>query len=84
MRELLTTFRLKMEGQDLPSALRQTVDEFIERGNLSIELDIDLEGCSLTPNEEIHVLHIVSRITSYNVCYTKLLRCACVWSEVHE
>lgn len=64
LRELLTTFRLKMEGQDLSSALRQTVDEFIERGNLAIELDINLEGCSLTPNEEIHILHIVREALS--------------------
>lgn len=64
LRELLTTFRLRMEGQDLPSALRQTVDEFIGRGNLGIELAIDLEGCALSPNEEIHVLHIVREALS--------------------
>ncbi len=64
LRELLTTFRLKMEGQDLPSALRQTVDEFIDRGSLSIELALELEGCPLSPNEEIHVLHIVREALS--------------------
>jgi two-component system nitrate/nitrite sensor histidine kinase NarX len=64
LRELLTTFRLKMEGQDLPSALRQTVEEFMERGHLRIELAIDLDGCPLSPNEEIHVLHIVREALS--------------------
>jgi two-component system nitrate/nitrite sensor histidine kinase NarX len=64
LRELLTTFRLKMEGQDLASALRQTVDEFSERGGLEINLDIALEGCALTPNEEIHILHVVREALS--------------------
>lgn len=64
LRELLTTFRLKMEGQDLASALRQTVDEFAERGGLEIGLEIALEGCPLTPNEEIHVLHVVREALS--------------------
>lgn len=64
LRELLTTFRLKMEGQDLASALRQTVAEFSERGGLEVGLDIALEGCPLTPNEEIHVLHVVREALS--------------------
>ena len=64
LRELLTTFRLKMEGQDLASALRQTVDEFAERGELEIGLEIALDGCPLTPNEEIHVLHVVREALS--------------------
>jgi two-component system, NarL family, nitrate/nitrite sensor histidine kinase NarX len=64
LRELLTTFRLKMEGQDLASALRQTVAEFTERGELDIELQIGLEDCSLTPNEEIHILHVVREALS--------------------
>jgi two-component system nitrate/nitrite sensor histidine kinase NarX len=64
LRELLTTFRLKMEGQDLPSALRQTVAEFAERGELEIGLEIRLEGCALTPNEEIHILHVVREALS--------------------
>jgi two-component system nitrate/nitrite sensor histidine kinase NarX len=64
LRELLTTFRLKMEGQNLASALRQTVEEFTERGGLEIGLDIRLEDCALSPNEEIHVLHVVREALS--------------------
>jgi two-component system nitrate/nitrite sensor histidine kinase NarX len=64
LRELLTTFRLKMEGQDLAGALRQTADEFAERGGLSIDLGLVLEGCPLTPNEEIHILHVVREALS--------------------
>ncbi|MEW5786948.1 MAG: histidine kinase [Pseudomonadota bacterium] len=72
LRELLTTFRLKMEGQDLISALRQTVAEFAERGGLDIHLEMGqnggrnggLAGCPLTPNEEIHILHVVREALS--------------------
>jgi two-component system nitrate/nitrite sensor histidine kinase NarX len=53
-----------MEGQDLAGALRQTADEFAERGELEIGLEIALEGCPLTPNEEIHVLHVVREALS--------------------
>lgn len=59
LRELLSTFRLKMEGQNLHSALEQTVAEFSQRGGLEIELEMALDPCPLSPNEEIHVLQIV-------------------------
>jgi len=64
LRELLSTFRLKMDGQDLAAALAQTVSEFAERGELDIELTHRLEGCQLSPNEEIHVLHVVREALS--------------------
>lgn len=64
LRELLSTFRLKMDGQDLATALAQTVSEFAERGELEIELTQHLEGCTLSPNEEIHVLHVVREALS--------------------
>ncbi len=59
LRELLSTFRLKMEGQNLLSALEQTVAEFAQRGELEIELDMARDPCPLSPNEEIHILQIV-------------------------
>lgn len=45
LRELLSTFRLKMDGQDLAAAVAHTVNEFAERGELAIELTQHLEGC---------------------------------------
>jgi two-component system, NarL family, nitrate/nitrite sensor histidine kinase NarX len=59
LRELLTTFRLKLEGPGLSSALRQTVAEFGERLETPIELTVDLPPHLLNPNEEIHVLQVV-------------------------
>ena len=64
LRELLSTFRLKMDGQNLVDAMAQTVSEFAERGELEIELTQQLDGCQLSPNEEIHVLHVVREALS--------------------
>ncbi|MCC5903443.1 MAG: type IV pili methyl-accepting chemotaxis transducer N-terminal domain-containing protein [Halomonas sp.] len=59
LRELLTTFRLKLEGPGLQFALRQTVEEFSQRMGLTVELDCDVPPYLLNPNEEIHVLQII-------------------------
>lgn len=64
LRELLSTFRLKMDGQSLADALAQTVSEFAERGELEIELTQQQETYPLSPNEEIHVLHVVREALS--------------------
>ncbi|MGM0981955.1 MAG: type IV pili methyl-accepting chemotaxis transducer N-terminal domain-containing protein [Pseudomonadota bacterium] len=59
LRELLTTFRLKLEGPGLSSAMRQTTEEFAERLGFPVELFIDVPPHLLNPNEEIHVLQVV-------------------------
>ncbi len=59
LRELLTTFRLKLEGPGLSSALRQTTEEFAERLGCQVELFFDVPPHLLNPNEEIHVLQVV-------------------------
>lgn len=59
LRELLTTFRLKLEGPGLASALRQTTNEFGERLGIRVALSLDLPPHLLSPNEEIHVLQVV-------------------------
>ncbi len=64
LRELLSTFRLGMEDGDLRTALAQTVDEFAERGGLAIDLAVEIGRCPLSPNEEIHLLHILREALS--------------------
>lgn len=64
LRELLSTFRLRMEDADLGMALAQTTTEFAERGKLPVTLDVNLGNLSLTPNEEIHLLQIVREALS--------------------
>ncbi|MCP1318209.1 type IV pili methyl-accepting chemotaxis transducer N-terminal domain-containing protein [Vreelandella lionensis] len=59
LRELLTTFRLKLEGPGLQFALRQTVEEFSQRMGVTVNLDYDVPPYLLNPNEEIHVLQII-------------------------
>ena len=59
LRELLTTFRLKIDGPGLSAALEETVEEFRGRSGIAISLDNRLGSCQLTANEEIHVLHII-------------------------
>ncbi len=70
LRELLTTFRLKMEGRGLARALDATAQEFGTRaappagGALTVSLDYRLAGCPLSVNEEIHILQIVREALS--------------------
>ena len=64
LRELLTTFRLRIEGEGLASALEETVGEFSARGTIPITLDVHLAGCTLSANEEIHTLQIVREALS--------------------
>jgi len=64
LRELLTTFRLKMDGRGLSQALEETVAEFGGRGAVAIELENRLQGVQLSPNEEIHVLQLVREALS--------------------
>jgi two-component system nitrate/nitrite sensor histidine kinase NarX len=64
LRELLTTFRLRIEGEGLAAALETTVAEFSSRGNIPVRLEAHLAGCTLSPNEEIHALQIVREALS--------------------
>jgi two-component system nitrate/nitrite sensor histidine kinase NarX len=64
LRELLTTFRLRIEGEGLAAALQTTVTEFAGRGDIPITLEAHLAGCTLTSNEEIHTLQIVREALS--------------------
>lgn len=59
LRELLTTFRLQMDGRGLVVALSETVAEFNTRGDVDILLNNQLKGTALSVNEEIHLLQIV-------------------------
>ena len=59
MRELLTTFRLRIDGRDLSDALQETIREFSQRAGLDIGLHDRLLGHELASNEQIHVLQVV-------------------------
>ncbi|MGM0630223.1 MAG: ATP-binding protein [Pseudomonadota bacterium] len=59
LRELLTTFRLKVDGSGLYSALQTTVKQLAEQSNMLVHLDYRLNNIPLVPHEEIHLLQIV-------------------------
>jgi two-component system nitrate/nitrite sensor histidine kinase NarX len=71
LRELLTTFRLQMDGSGLAPALVKTVNEFNTRSGLEILLDNKLQISPFTVNEEIHVLQIVREALSNVIHHSK-------------
>ena len=65
LRELLTTFRLKMDGGGLATALSDTVDEFNQHHKeIDISLNNRLDNYLLNANEEIHALHVIREALS--------------------
>ncbi|MBT9612680.1 MAG: type IV pili methyl-accepting chemotaxis transducer N-terminal domain-containing protein [Burkholderiales bacterium] len=64
LRELLTTFRLRIEGENLSVVLDSTVQEFASRNQITIALETHLTNCPLSANEEIHILQIVREALS--------------------
>jgi two-component system nitrate/nitrite sensor histidine kinase NarX len=63
LRELLTSFRLKIEG-DFERLLHATAEEFSARSGIPVDVDHELAGMSLGANQEIHVLHIIREALS--------------------
>ncbi|MDS4031078.1 MAG: type IV pili methyl-accepting chemotaxis transducer N-terminal domain-containing protein [Candidatus Contendobacter sp.] len=74
LRELLTTFRLKMEHPRLEDSLRETVEEFSRRGRLPVELDCTGWQCALSPNEQVHVMQIVREALNNAVQHARASR----------
>ncbi|GAA0348521.1 two-component system sensor histidine kinase NarX [Bowmanella denitrificans] len=59
LRELLTTFRLKMDGQSLHAAMAQSLQQLQERSEqIRFKLEFEVENLPFSPNEEIHLLQI--------------------------
>ncbi len=74
LRELLATFRLKMEHPRLEDSLRDAVEEFSRRGRLPVELDCAGWQCALSPNEQIHVMQIVREALNNAVQHARASR----------
>lgn len=64
LRELLTTFRIRMDESGLHQALESSVREFAERGRLKIGLSNRVADGELGANAEIHVLQIIREALS--------------------
>ncbi len=75
LRELLTTFRIKVNEPGLRPALQATVAEFSTHSGLHIASDYQLDHCPLTPNEEVHCLQIVREALSNVVKHAEAEHC---------
>ena len=59
LRELLITFRLRINEAGLAAALEETVREFDGRSDVDIELVSRIGNCQFGANAEIHLIHII-------------------------
>lgn len=64
LRELLTTFRLKLTEPGLFAALQSTLDEFEQRLGYRIGFDFQLSGRLVSAHQTIHVVQIVREALS--------------------
>jgi len=64
LRELLTTFRLQVEGASLESALKATAVEFSHKCQHPVELNIQIASMALSANQQIHILQIIREALS--------------------
>lgn len=59
LREVLTTFRLQINSSGLNGAVEETVEEFSNRTGIATTVTNELLGIELSPNEQIHFIHIL-------------------------
>ena len=64
LRELIATFRLRIDERGLNVALKETVTEFSEKLGVTVRLNNALSGIVLSGNEEMHLLRIVREALS--------------------
>lgn len=59
LRELLTTFRLKLDGQSLKAAFEQSIEQLQSRSDqFRFDLQYKVAHIPFTPHEEIHLMQI--------------------------
>ena len=71
LRELLTTFRLKVEGGGIEVAMQQAVVVLAEQSGMRFRVDYQLANIPLSPQEEIHLLQIVREASQNAVHHSK-------------
>lgn len=59
LRELITTFRLRIDERGFNAALQETVEEYSAKLAFTIQLNNALAGIALSGNEEMHVIRII-------------------------
>lgn len=71
LRELLTTFRLKVEGGGVEAAMQQAVVVLAEQSGIRFRVDYQLSNIPLSPQEEIHLLQIVREASQNAVHHSR-------------
>ncbi|MCK6390044.1 MAG: histidine kinase, partial [Azonexus sp.] len=64
LRELITTFRLRIDERGFNAALHDTISEFSEKLGFPVRLGNSLSGIVLSGNEEMHVIRIIREALS--------------------
>ncbi|RLA47099.1 MAG: hypothetical protein DRR04_04825 [Gammaproteobacteria bacterium] len=79
LRELLVTFRVKLDAPNLRAALEHAVQEFDAKTSARVTLDYTLGAYAMAPNEDIHVLHILREALNNAIKHSQadriVLRC---------
>lgn len=76
LRELLSTFRMKLDKPGLAAGIKATIEEFSRYSDLQLSLNYELRHCPLTPNEEIHCLQIIREALSNVIKHANAKRCS--------
>jgi two-component system nitrate/nitrite sensor histidine kinase NarX len=71
LRELLSTFRLQIDGSGLKGALEDSISQLRQRSDMEIELNYQIDVVPLSPNEEIHLLQVVKESLHNAVHHSK-------------
>ncbi|TMP29070.1 nitrate/nitrite two-component system sensor histidine kinase [Pseudoalteromonas rubra] len=71
LRELLTTFRLKMVSEGLEAALEKTIEQLSEQSKMQFHLNFAIQQIPLSPMEEIHLLQITREACQNTVHHSK-------------
>lgn len=64
LRELIVTFRLRIDERGFNVALQETIAEFSTKLGFQVELNNSLSGLLLSGNEEMHVIRIIREALS--------------------
>ena len=71
LRELLSTFRLQIDGGGLKGAMINAFEQLNTRSDMQINLNYQIDSVLLSPNEEIHILQISKEAVQNAIYHSK-------------
>lgn len=75
LRELLSTFRLKLDQPGLAASIDATIQESSRHSRVDIHFNFQIKHCPLTPNEELHSLLIIREALSNVIKHANASNC---------